>query len=89
MGSERASAVRLDGRRAWGAQAYVAHLNEHGGLEADLRHPEFARLRRPAAVRYATSPAPLVPRRAASDASDPSDVGWLTRKSRDASAGYA
>ena len=37
------------------ACAHVAHLNEHGGVEADLRLRQFARLRRPARVRTATT----------------------------------
>jgi hypothetical protein len=39
-------------RRAYGASVgHMARMDEHGGVWADLRDPEHARLRRPARVR--------------------------------------
>jgi hypothetical protein len=39
-------------RRAYGQSVgYKARIDEHGGVWADLREPEHARLRRPASVR--------------------------------------
>jgi len=30
---------------------YIAHVNEHGGVEVDLRDPAYAHLRQPAVVK--------------------------------------
>ena len=38
--------------RTYGPEcAYMARVDEHGGVLADLRKPEHARLKRPAAIR--------------------------------------